>query len=94
MLPTVAATAGLFLFVLAVGMRALARRPMLGGASLIGQTGVAREPLAPTGQIAIQGELWRAVADGEAVDAGTTVLVTGVDGLTLKVVKTGDGGGG
>jgi membrane-bound serine protease (ClpP class) len=94
MLPTVGATAGLFLFVLAVGMRALARRPMLGGASLIGQTGVAREPLAPIGQIAIQGELWRAVADGEAVDAGTAVRVTGVDGLTLKVVKTGDGGGG
>jgi membrane-bound serine protease (ClpP class) len=93
MLPTVGATAALFLFVLAVGMRALKRRPMLGAPSLIGQTGVAREPLAPAGQVAIQGELWRAVAEGETVDPGTTIRVVGVDGLTLKVVKNGGGAG-
>jgi membrane-bound serine protease (ClpP class) len=91
--PTVAATAGLFLFVIAAGVRALARQPVLGAPSLIGQTGVAREPLAPEGQVAIQGELWRAVAAGDAVEAGARVRVVGVDGLTLKVVKN-DGGGG
>jgi membrane-bound serine protease (ClpP class) len=93
MLPTVGATAALFLFVLAVGMRALKRRPMLGAPGLIGQTGVAREALAPAGQVAIQGELWRAVAEGEAVEPGMTVRVVGVDGLTLKVVKNGGGAG-
>jgi membrane-bound serine protease (ClpP class) len=91
--PTVAATAGLFLFVIAAGVRALARQPVLGAPSLIGQTGVAREPLAPEGQVAIQGELWRAVAAGDAVEAGARVRVVGVDGLTLKVVKNGGGGG-
>jgi membrane-bound serine protease (ClpP class) len=92
-LPTVGATAGLFLFVLAAGMRALARRPMLGAPGLIGQTGIAREPLAPEGLVAIQGELWRAVVEGEPVEPGTPVRVVGVDGLTLTVVKNGGGGG-
>jgi membrane-bound serine protease (ClpP class) len=93
MIPTVGATAALFLFVVAVGVRALKRRPMLGAPSLIGQTGVAREPLAPTGQVAIQGELWRAVVEGEAVEPGTPVRVIAVDGLTLKVVKNVGGAG-
>jgi membrane-bound serine protease (ClpP class) len=91
-LPTVGVTAGLFLFVLTVGLRALARRPLLGGPGLIGETGVAREPLTPVGQVAIHGELWRAVAEGEPVDAGAPVRVVAVDGLTLKVVKNGGAG--
>jgi len=93
MIPTVGATAALFLFVVAVGVRALSSRPMLGTSSLIGRMGVAREALAPTGQVAIQGELWRAVAEGEAVEPGMPVRVIGVDGLTLKVVKNEGGAG-
>jgi membrane-bound serine protease (ClpP class) len=91
--PTVGATAGLFLFVLAAGMRALARRPVLGAPGLIGQTGIVREALAPMGQVAIQGELWRAVAEDGTVEAGAPVRVVDVEGLTLKVVKADRGGG-
>ena len=90
--PTVGATAGIFLFVVAAGVRALWRRPQLGAPGLIGEVGVVREALAPSGQVAIHGELWRAVADVEAVDAGTSVRVIDVDGLTLKVVKAAGGG--
>ena len=90
--PTVGATAAVFLFVVAAGVRALLGRPPLGASGLIGQVGVVREALAPSGQVAIHGELWRAVADGDAVDAGTPVRVVEVDGLTLKVVKAGGGG--
>jgi membrane-bound serine protease (ClpP class) len=86
-LPTVAATAALFLFVVATGLRAFRRQPMLGAAGLIGQTGVARGPLAPEGEIRVHGELWRAVASGEPVDDGGAVRVVDVQGLTLKVVK-------
>ncbi|MBI1845527.1 MAG: nodulation protein NfeD [Candidatus Rokubacteria bacterium] len=86
-LPTVAATAGLFLFVVATGLRAFRRPPMLGTSGLIGQTGVARGALAPQGEVSVQGELWRAVAEGEPVDDGSPVRVVDVDGLTLKVVK-------
>lgn len=90
---TVAATAGLFLFVITAGVRALARRPLLGASGLVGQTGVARGRLAPEGQVTVQGEIWRAVAKGEPVDDGASVEVVGVKGLMLTVVKTGSPGG-
>jgi len=92
-LPTVGVTAGLFLGVIAIGVRALGRRPMLGAAGLVGETGIARETLAPDGQVAVHGELWRAVAGDPPIEAGTRVKIVGVEGLTLKVVKDGDGGG-
>ena len=90
--PTVGATAGLFLFVATAGMRALKRRPLLGAGGLIGQTAVARGALEPEGQVAVQGELWRAVAEGEPIPDGTPVRIAGVEGLTLKVVKAAEGG--
>lgn len=93
LLTTVGATAGLFLFVVTAGVRALARRPMLGASGLIGQIGIARGRLAPEGQVAIQGEIWRAVAEDGPVDDGASVRVVDVQGLTLKVVKTGNAGG-
>lgn len=86
-LPTVGATAGLFLFVLTAGVRALARRPLLGAHGLIGQVGVARGPLAPEGWVTVQGEIWRAVAEAGPIDDGTPVRIVDVQGLTLKVEK-------
>ncbi|HXH81916.1 MAG TPA: nodulation protein NfeD [Candidatus Tectomicrobia bacterium] len=90
---TVAATAGMVLVVLAAGVRALRQRPMLGGAALVGQRAVARGPIAPEGQVAIQGELWRAVADAPPIEDGATVRIVAVDGLTLRVAKDGGGEG-
>ena len=89
---TVGATAVLVLFVLSVGIRALAQRPVLGTSALIGQTGIARDALAPEGQVTVQGEIWRAVADDGPVSPGSQVRVVGVQGLTLKVVKAEEGG--
>ena len=91
--PTVGATAGLFLFVLTVGLQALGRRPMLGASGMIGQTAVARGPLDHEGQVSVHGEIWRAVSEGEPIADGALVRVVGVEGLTLKVVKAGEGGG-
>ena len=91
--PTVGATAGLFLFVVAAGMRALKRRPLLGASGMIGETAVARGPLAHEGQVAVHGELWNAIAEGDPVPDGAPVRVVGVEGLTLKVVKAGEPGG-
>jgi membrane-bound serine protease (ClpP class) len=90
--PTVGSTALLFLFVVAAGVHALRRRPQLGAPALIGAIGIAREPLAPQGHVAIHGELWRALAEGDAVAAGAPVRVVDVEGLTLKVVKADSGG--
>ncbi len=93
LVPTVAATAGLFLFVVSAGVRALTRRPLLGPSGLVGRTGVARGRLAPEGQVTVQGEIWRAVARGEPVEDGERVRIVDVQGLTLEVVKAGESGG-
>jgi membrane-bound serine protease (ClpP class) len=90
-LPTIGATAGVLLFVLTAGVRALRSRSPVGAPALVGQTGVAREPLSPEGQVLVQGELWRAVVRGAPVDEGMRVRVVDVHGLTLTVEKAGEG---
>jgi membrane-bound serine protease (ClpP class) len=90
--PTVAVTAGVFLFMIAAGIRALRARSIVGVPALVGQLGVARETLAPEGQVQVQGELWRAVVRGTPVEQGTRVRVLDVKGLTLTVEKAEGGG--
>jgi membrane-bound serine protease (ClpP class) len=92
LIPTVGATAGTFLIVIAAGVRALGRRPMLGASGLVGQVAVTRSRLAPEGQVSVQGEIWRAVADEGPIDEGVPVRIVDVQGLTLKVVKANSGG--
>jgi membrane-bound ClpP family serine protease len=93
LLPTVGATAGTFLVVIAAGVRALGRRPMLGSPGLVGQVGVTRSRLAPEGQATVQGEIWRAIAEDGPIDEGVPVRIVDVQGLTLKVVKANNPGG-
>jgi membrane-bound serine protease (ClpP class) len=90
---TVGAVAGVFLIVLGAGLRALTRRPAAGVEALVGKTGVAQEDLAPSGQITVQGEIWRAVATNGVIPAGSPVRIVAVDGLTLKVARTEAEGG-
>jgi len=91
--PMVGATAGLFLFVVAAGVRALGQPPATGAEGLIGKTASVRERLAPEGQVMVSGEIWRAVAEGEPVEIGGQVRIVAVDGLTLKVTKAEARGG-
>ena len=93
MAPTVALTAGFFLFALTLGVRAFRRRPLLGVSGLVGQSGVARGALEPEGQVSVHGEIWRAVADRPLAD-GAPVTVVDVQGLTLRVVGSDAPGGG
>jgi len=83
--PMVGITSGMFLLLVAAGVRALMRRQMLGPSGLVGQMGTVRERLAPEGQVLVQGEIWRAVAEGAPVEAGMRVRVLSVHGLTLRV---------
>ncbi|MBI2116788.1 MAG: nodulation protein NfeD [candidate division NC10 bacterium] len=82
---TAAATAGFFLFVVGAGVKALRTRTVTGMEGLIGEIGVVRTRLAPRGQVFLRGELWNAEGDG-VVETGESVRITGMDGLTLKVV--------
>ncbi len=86
--PTVAGTAGLFLFVIAAGVRALGRPPATGAEGLVGKLATVRERLGPEGQVLVAGEIWRAVVDGEPLEPGVQVRIVAVDGLTLRVAKT------
>jgi membrane-bound serine protease (ClpP class) len=85
--PMVGATAGLFLFVVAAGVRALSNPPVTGAEGLIGKSATVRERLAPDGQVMVAGEIWRAVVQGEPLEPGAQVRIVGVDGLTLRVAK-------
>ncbi|MBI2206275.1 MAG: nodulation protein NfeD [Candidatus Rokubacteria bacterium] len=89
----VAMTGGMVLFVLGAGLQALASRQTVGAAALIGQTAVARDDLAPDGQVTVQGEIWRAVATAGPVHAGARVRIVDIDGLTLKVTRVDAEGG-
>jgi membrane-bound serine protease (ClpP class) len=91
-LPTVGATAGMFLVAVAAGLRALSVRSPVGGSAMVGQTGVARGALSPEGQVLVRGELWRAVARGAPVAEGARVRVVDANGLTLTVEKVEEGG--
>jgi membrane-bound serine protease (ClpP class) len=89
-LPTVGATAALVVWAVSAGVRAMMKSPVTGAAGMIGRVVVARSALGPEGQVQVDGEIWRAVSEGEAIPAGEKVRVTAVDGLTLKVSRAGD----
>ena len=59
--------------------------------ALVGTTGVVSAQLAPSGMVFVSGEEWSAVSDtGDSIEEGAEVVVTEVDGLTLKVYKSTD----
>ena len=76
---------GYFLLVLGAVLRAR-RLPYLTGAeALLGQDGVVTSDLAPRGTVRVRGEEWSAVADPGPIEAGETVEVLAVEGITLHV---------
>ena len=60
------------------------RKASVGVDSLVGKMGVAVGELWPEGQVKIGGEIWRARCIG-GCDAGASVVVRAVEGLTLLV---------
>jgi membrane protein implicated in regulation of membrane protease activity len=60
------------------------RRAGVGVETLVGRTAVAVTPLAPRGQVKVDGELWAASSDA-LVETGGEVVVRKVDGMTLIV---------
>jgi membrane-bound serine protease (ClpP class) len=80
------ATALFFLFALGFAVRAHKKKVTTGQKGLEGETGTARTDLNPEGDVFVEGEIWRAEAD-QPVVKGEKVVVTKVEGLTLKVTK-------
>src|SRR5438876_7773289 len=71
-------------FLMTLVIRARRNRVTTGREGMIGEIGVARTQLEPSGKVFVHGELWNAVAK-TAVPPGTRVRVAGVDGLQLIV---------
>lgn len=87
-----ALTAGFFLLVVGLGVRAHWTRVTTGIEGLMGAHGKARTALRPEGSVLVAGELWRAVADaGEEIEPGAEIEVLAADGFTLRVRRRGDG---
>ncbi|MGD0621734.1 MAG: nodulation protein NfeD [Thermacetogeniaceae bacterium] len=58
---------------------------MTGKEGLLGQTAVTRTELHPDGTVFVSGELWKAVSESGNISGGKEVVITGVDGLRLRV---------
>ena len=63
-------------------------------ANLVGQTATVTTALDPKGSVRVVGETWTAVTEsGRPIEAGKEVVVTEVDGLTLKVYEADEPSG-
>jgi len=83
---------GFMMFVIERAGKARSRPVMTGWEELLGMTGEVRSTLNPTGQIFIDGALWKAELDEQAtaggpVAVGESVRVQSVRGLTLLVTR-------
>ncbi len=81
---------GLFFGVaLGAAMRAQKRPIVMEPKAVAGQLGEVRDPLDPIGTVQLRSELWSAKAEmaGETIGTGVKVIVTDLEGLTLKVKR-------
>jgi membrane protein implicated in regulation of membrane protease activity len=60
------------------------RRASVGVETLVGASASVISPLAPDGQVKVNGEIWEAHSDCEA-QVGQTVRIIAINGLTLEV---------
>ena len=75
-------------FLVRLGLASQRGAPVTGVEGLIGEPGIALEPLVPglPGRVRAHGEIWTALAN-EPVADGEGITVTNIDGLTLTVRK-------
>lgn len=71
-------------FLLSLIIRARKSKVVTGTAGMVDEIGLAHTMLNPTGKVFVHGEIWDAVSSA-AIEAGSPVRVTGVEGLRLKV---------
>ena len=73
-------------FLLRLALRARRSKVRMGGDAMIGLIAVVTQPLAPTGQVMVNGELWQAESATPAA-LGEQVRVQGLRDLTLLVER-------
>lgn len=84
-----AITTGLFFFfAMGMALKAKMTKPTTGKEGLLGEKGVVITDLTPEGQVRLHGEIWTAYSD-EPIPAGQKIQVVAVEGMSLKVKKSG-----
>jgi len=83
-IPTVTLISAFFILVAGMVFRAHGLQPRTGVSGLIGQIGVVKNTIDPSGKVFIHGELWNAEA-GSAIPEGAKVRVVNVANLILEV---------
>lgn len=71
-------------FLVRLAYRARRRKARIGAEAMIGSSAIAMEPLAPSGHVLVEGEIWNAVADHPAAK-GAQLRVVGHDQMLLYV---------
>jgi len=82
---TALAFAALLALLVTAVVRGQKRMVITGQEGMIGLTGTARSDLQPEGMVFVEGELWKAIAEDGVIKSGEKVVITGIDGLLLKV---------
>jgi membrane-bound serine protease (ClpP class) len=80
-------TGGFFVFVVALGLKALKKPYIAGREGVVGHVGVAKTDLDPTGRIFVDGALWTATSESGKVEKGEKVDVLSMTGLKLTVKR-------
>lgn len=75
---------GFFVLATVLVVRSQRNRPRTGADGLVGAEGVARSAVDPAGKVLVRGEIWRARSE-LPIEAGRSVRVIGMSGLTLEV---------
>lgn len=73
-------------FLVRLAVRARRSKSRTGADAMLGEVGVAMQPLAPNGQILVHGELWQSESV-DAIQKGEQVRVRGIRDLTLLVER-------
>jgi len=77
---------GITAFLARIAVRAQRNKVITGPEALLGEIGLAQQPIAPRGQVLVRGELWQAESDAP-IGPGDAVRVRAVRGLTLLVER-------
>ena len=86
-----AAIAVFAIFVIGAIIRGQKRRKATGAEGMIGKVAIAKTPLAPTGTVLADGELWTAIAEGDKIAPREEVIITKVEELKLWVARKSKG---
>ena len=82
---TTIVTSLFFLFVVGMGLKAQALKPVSGLDSMIGTKGESMNLIDPSGMVKINGEMWKAISLSGKINAGESVIVKEIRDLTLYV---------